>query len=179
MSSHTGTSSQHPDSSPLQLFNMSGISVPLSRQNYETLIRIVEKNEKIRFSLLELVYVDEQEIIRINKEYLNRSYITDIISFSYDNNLSSTDNPLQDTNEIDKVSPSKSETSLEGTLYCCAQRIIEQSVELNTDQMEEFSRVFIHGLLHLAGYDDQSPEEKRQMTSLEDTCLSLFRKSAS
>jgi rRNA maturation RNase YbeY len=36
----------------------------------------------------------------------------------------------------------------------------------------ELSRVMVHGLLHLAGYDDKSPEDKVKMTGREDFYLS-------
>lgn len=128
-------------------------SLPVKKSDLQELILLVENQEEITFSQVELVYVDEDEIVEINTKYLNRDYVTDIISFNYGD-------PSEDlTNKI------------EGTLYCCAPRIIEQSRDLELDVKEEFYRIFLHGLLHLAGYDDSTARQKKIMTKLENEYL--------
>lgn len=105
--------------------------------------------------MLELVYVTEENIIKINREFLDRAYVTDIISFRYDED--------------------KTNAAIEGTLYCCAPRIQEQSEEFAESEEQEFKRIFIHGLLHLIGYEDGSKEQKKKMTSLENKYLKLAK----
>ena len=144
---------QHPDSSFLQVFNESGYSVPCNESDFIHLIEKISKKENVSFTLLEVAYVHEQEIVRINKEFLDRDYVTDIISFRYDED--------------------ESNTTIEGTLYCCAQRIAEQAKEFNQSEESEFKRIFIHGALHLIGYDDQTPQEKERMTELENYYLGI------
>lgn len=133
------------------LSNPSGHTIPATFAEFEIIISLVEKGEGVQFHAVELVYVDEDEIGTINREHLGRNYVTDIISFRYDEN--------------------EDNTAIEGTLYCCAPRIEEQSKEFGTQNRDEFFRVFIHGLLHLTGYDDQTPLEKQNMTTLEDQYL--------
>jgi rRNA maturation RNase YbeY len=135
--------------------NESGESVPVVEQDLLKLIEITERNEQVYFKEVELVYVDEDEIVRINHEFLDRDYITDIISFRYD----------------------EDDQAIEGTLYCCAPRITEQSAEFEDDPKTEFLRVFVHGLIHLAGHDDQTSDEKKQMTDLEDQYLNALKQS--
>ncbi|WP_421774795.1 rRNA maturation RNase YbeY [Gracilimonas sp.] len=144
------------DSSILQIFNESDEKVPLSQSKAESILQIISDKEGASFSLVELVFVSEQEIVRINKEHLNRYYVTDIISFRYD------DEP-----------DSKGNEAIEGTLFCCAPRIIEQSAEFKEPVEREFQRIFIHGLLHLIGYEDSSDKEKEAMTELENKYLAL------
>jgi probable rRNA maturation factor len=120
----------------------------------QKLIRRVEDEEGVQFRAVELVYVDEKEITAINTEHLGHDYVTDIITFQYDEDDSG--------------------QKIEGTLFCCAPRIEEQSKELGTTAREEFYRVFIHGLLHLAGYNDQTKEEKDRMTQRENHYLELL-----
>ncbi len=67
--------------------------------------------------------------------------------------------------------------TIEGTLYECAPRIMSQSKEFKTDNTTEFYRIFIHGLLHLAGYDDQTLEQKETMNQLEDQYLQTIHSS--
>ncbi len=136
--------------------NESGESVPVEEQELLKLIEITEKSEGIRFKEIELVYVDEDEIVRINHEFLDRDYITDIITFRYDED---------------------NDSAIEGTLYCCAPRIAEQSAEFDDSLKTEFLRVFVHGLIHLAGHNDQTPKEKQQMTELEDQFLEALNQS--
>lgn len=145
------------DSKPdIQVFNQTELSVPLQNTVYQDVVQSIAKNEGCSFNFVEVVYVDEDEIVRINKEHLDRDYVTDIITFQYDDEA--------DHNDI------------EGTLFCCASRIIEQATEFNESQEREFLRIFIHGLLHLVGYDDQSEKEKKQMSTKEDTYLSQAEK---
>lgn len=134
--------------------NISGFDLPITEYDLNHLVQIIEKNHDVSIREIEVVFVDEDEIVRINKEYLDRDYITDIISFNY--------------NETDL-------TDIEGTLFCCAQRIAEQSSQFKTDLRSEFLRVIIHGFLHLIGYDDQTTEEKELMTQRENKILELIK----
>jgi rRNA maturation RNase YbeY len=135
------------------VFNLSGAEVPLQTDDFLSLLQRVEQTEEVSFSEIELVYVDDEQIVDLNREHLGRDYVTDIITFGYNCNF-----------EKDEI---------EGTLYCCAQRIKEQSVELGIEAELEFSRVFVHGLLHLAGYDDASEDEKEKMRDREDRILQI------
>lgn len=140
-----------PGSDPLQLFNRSGRSIPLDENEALSLLRLVEEGESCSFALVELVYVKAERMREINRQYLGRDYLTDIITFRYDEEEERDD--------------------LEGTLYCCAERIREQAGEYGEAADREFRRVFVHGLLHMAGYGDDTPEGREAMTVLEDRYL--------
>lgn len=145
-----------PDSSAreiLSVYNPSHFEIPVKKPVLRKLLHTIEKDEEVNFYSVELVYVDEDDIVEINKEYLGRDYVTDIISFTY--------------NDPDQ----SAKNQIEGTLYCCAPRIAEQSRELEAEMAGEFYRIFIHGLLHLAGYNDFTKEEKETMTQLENHYL--------
>ena len=137
----------------IQLFNQTSCSLPVSEAQIRQIASVLSQHENCSFLLLEVVFVDEEEIVRINKEYLGHRYITDIITFRYDK---------KDYN-----------SGIEGTLYCCAPRIKEQALEYDVPAENEFRRIVIHGLLHLIGYDDQSERAQRQMTEKEDFYLNL------
>lgn len=136
----------------IEIFNESGLEIPIDKAELVLLAEKVANGEGKSISWLELVYVDESGIVEVNNRFLGRSYVTDIITFSYSDEEDS-------SNEI------------EGTIYMCNQRIREQSSELNTSIDEEFKRIFVHGVLHLCGYDDQDAESKDQMTTLENNYL--------
>lgn len=143
-----------PDSQKLSLSNPSGFSLPVDEAALLSLLTLIETHEQVTFRSVELVYVNEEEIVRVNREYLSRDYVTDIISFRYDE---------------------EEDAAIEGTLFCCAPRIAEQAAELGADETEEFYRIAIHGLLHLTGYDDQTGEEKEKMTALENEYLERLK----
>ena len=149
-----------PDKTVLSVNNPSTFSLPIQKGALEVILQLIEVGEQVTFQLVELVYVDEEGIVEINQKYLEREYVTDIISFNYDDDDESSDS---------------SKKEIEGTLYCCAPRIAEQSNELKSDPQQEFYRIFIHGLLHLAGYDDSSPQEKETMTRLENHYLEQLK----
>lgn len=137
----------------IQLYNESGRDVPVDEELLHKCVAEISHEEGCSYSLLEIVYVDESAIIDINKEYLNRDYVTDIITFRYDEDASY--------------------NNIEGTLYCCAQRIYEQSSEYDVSPENEFKRILVHGLLHLCGYDDRTSEDKERMTQRENFYLQI------
>ena len=133
------------------LYNESGHPIPLTPARAAQIAgQLIAAEAPAGAALLELVYVDEAEILRINREYLQHNYVTDIITFSYH----------------------EPGAPVEATLFCCAPRISAQAKELNQPETAEFERVLIHGLLHACGYEDGTPEEKNRMTRREDHYLS-------
>jgi len=138
----------------IQVFNQSELRIPLDEDQFPPLAAQIADNEASSFSFVEVVYVDEDEIVRINKEHLERDYVTDIITFRYDD--------------------ADNKQDIEGTMFCCAPRIVEQAQEFEQSPKQEFLRIYIHGLLHLLGYEDTSEELKKQMTAKENTYLRLI-----
>jgi probable rRNA maturation factor len=154
----TDTPFPHPEADTefpkLEIYNESDRSIPLSDEDHLALLRQVEQHDEGTFLQVELVYVTPERIVEINNEFLGRDYVTDIISFRYDD--------LEEDH-----------TAVEGTLYCCADRIAEQAAEWEASETDEFRRVFVHGLLHLLDYEDQSDEEREAMRNRENYYLSL------
>jgi rRNA maturation RNase YbeY len=146
--------------SNFELYNESGLNLPLAESDFSVIISAIESGESVDFRFIEAVYVNETAIQEVNQKYLGKNYITDVITFTY----SDDDADNQDTDG----------TELEGTIYMCAQRIKEQASELNVNETEEFRRVFIHGLLHLCGYSDTDELSKAEMTLKENHYLAAI-----
>ena len=87
----------------------------------------------------------------MNLTYLNHDNLTDIITFD-------------NSDTVEHIS---------GDVFISVDRVIENAAGLSTDFEQELNRVIIHGILHLIGYNDKSPEEKARMREKEDACLSL------
>lgn len=136
--------------SGIYLFNQTQAPLPVSEKDIRKIITALKEHDTVEIELAEVVFVDETEILRINNEYLEHDYITDVITFPYDDNKSG---------------------KIEGTLYCCASQIEKQAKENKQSIREEFLRIIIHGLLHLSNYDDKKSIDKALMTRRENFYL--------
>lgn len=96
-------------------------------------------------------FVDDEEMIQLNKEVLNHDFYTDIITFDY-------------TDDIDIT---------HSELVVSVDRVKENAANLQVDFIKELYRVCIHGMLHITGLDDQTNEQKQKMRNEEDRLLIL------
>ena len=109
-------------------------------------------SEGYELSQLNYVFCSDEYLLEINKQYLDHDYFTDIITF---------DNSEEDN-------------QLEGDIYISVDRVRENAATFHTDFDTEMRRVLIHGLLHLAGYEDSSEALNTAMRAKEDEYLRLF-----
>ncbi|MCF6169721.1 MAG: rRNA maturation RNase YbeY [Bacteroidales bacterium] len=100
---------------------------------------------------IQFVFCGDDFLTEINKEYLHHDTFTDIITFS------------------NSANPSV----ISGDIFISIDRVNENAKSLNCDFENELSRVIIHGILHLLGYNDNNPGEKLQMRAKEDYYLLL------
>ena len=99
------------------------------------------------------IFTDDTNMLDVNKLYLNHDTYTDIITFDY----------VQD----DIIS---------GDIFISADRVKENAKDFNVSFDNELHRVIIHGVLHLLGFKDHSPEEDKQMRQKENEALEIFYK---
>ena len=97
------------------------------------------------------IFCDDEEILRVNKEYLQHDYYTDIITFDYSEN--------------DKIS---------GDLFISLDTVRTNAEKFGTAYDEELRRVIIHGILHLCGINDKGPGEREIMENAENEALRLL-----
>lgn len=103
----------------------------------------VEKGE------VRIIFVDEEELLKLNRDFLGHDYDTDVITF-----------PIESD-------------PLEGEVYISVEMIRTQAGEEGVSFYEEARRLAIHGTLHLVGYDDGTPRERAEMRRLEDRFLGI------
>ncbi len=93
--------------------------------------------------------MDNAEIHRVNRQFLEHDFATDVISFS----LGEPDGPL------------------EGDLMVSAEMAVEQAARYGWSPLEELLLYVIHGTLHLVGYDDLTEEDRAVMRRQESHYL--------
>lgn len=115
-------------------------------------IKAVVASYKRRLGDIGYMFVDDEKILEVNREYLGHDYYTDVITFDYDeDNVVSGDIVIS----LDTV---RSNAELFGKEYD-----------------DELHRVIIHGILHLCGINDKGPGEREIMEAAENKALALLK----
>ena len=99
---------------------------------------------------LTYVFCSDEELLDINRQYLQHDYYTDIITFDYSRG---------------KV--------IAGDLYLSPQTSADNAQMLGKPVDEELHRVIVHGVLHLVGINDKGPGEREVMEAAEDAALAM------
>ena len=127
--------------------------VKVKKERISDLAQTVLSNEGVLEAEISIVIVDDEYIIRLNQEYLNKNTTTDVLSFRL----------TDDTGD-----------KLEGEVYANIEQITRQVSDYHVLMEDEISRIVIHGVLHLLGFDDQTGEQKKIMTEKEDQYLEIL-----
>ena len=99
------------------------------------------------------MFVNDDKILEVNREYLGHDYYTDVITFDYD--------------EDDVVS---------GDIVISLDTVASNAHLFNKTYEDELYRVIIHGILHLCGINDKGPGEREIMEAAENKALDLRRR---
>ncbi len=116
---------------------------------------------------IDIIFVGNEYITEINESYLHHDGATDVIAFD----LSDDDEPTLPLESDAK----ESDDFVDGEVYVNLERAAEQAIEYNVSLTEEVSRLSVHGVLHLTGWDDTSEEDKLAMTERENKALDHAR----
>jgi len=96
------------------------------------------------------IFCSDNYLYKMNVEHLNHDTFTDIITFNY---------CVEDVVNTD--------------IFISVDRVKENAKDFETSFENELSRVMIHGMLHLVGYDDKTEADKEAMRAKEDFYLTL------
>lgn len=127
-------------------------------KDYDYLNDVIAKtleSEKVTGAVFSIIFVNLEEIHKLNKEYRGIDRPTDVISFALEDS---------DDFEVDGL-------RVLGDIYICIDRMKEQAKEYGHSQMRELSFLTCHGLLHLLGYDHMEKEEEKIMFDKQDKIL--------
>ena len=113
-------------------------------------VKAVAKAHGKRCGAIAYIFVDDEKILEVNREFLQHDYYTDIITFDY--------------TEDDTIS---------GDLFISLDTVRTNSEQFATAYDEELHRTIIHGILHLCGINDKGPGEREIMEAAENRALAM------
>ena len=125
--------------------------IPLRLAAIRKIIKRILKYEGIRKARIGCVFVSALQIMALNKKFLKKNYVTDVLSF--------------DLKEW-KRRPDRS-FDLTGEIVICPEAAQENAKVFKTSLEEEIILYIIHGILHLLGYDDHRRRDIRRMRQRE------------
>lgn len=116
---------------------------------YSKTLKVLKLKDKY---VLSLIIVGPRTIKKINANYRNIDKVTDVISFAL---LDSGD--MQEYDGVIEL----------GDIFINRNRVLSQAKEYEHSQKREFVFLFVHGLLHLLGYDHMNPKDEKKMFDLQ------------
>ncbi len=132
-------------------FYAEGVAMPdLKKPETKDWIKNVAASYGKKIGEISFIFCNDEKILEVNRQYLQHDYYTDIITFDYTEN--------------DKIS---------GDIFISLDTVRSNAETYNQEYERELHRVIIHGILHLCGVDDQTPEQRANMIECEDKALAF------
>lgn len=130
-------------------FETQGVEMPeLDQPKVRQWIRSVAADYGFAVGDITYVFTDDEGELRVNQQFLGHDYYTDVITFDY-----------------------SSGSVISGDIFISLDMVKHNAKQVGTIFVEELMRIMIHGVLHLTGQGDKTPESKSQMTEKENLAL--------
>jgi rRNA maturation RNase YbeY len=134
-------------------YNTDGVKMPkIKKRENNAWIKAVAAVYGKKVGEIAYIFVDDEKILDVNRQYLQHDYYTDIITFDYC--------------EGDVIS---------GDLFISLDTVRSNAELVGATYEHELNRVIIHGILHLCGIDDKGPGEREIMEAAENHALALIK----
>jgi probable rRNA maturation factor len=115
-----------------------------------------------------LSFCEPDEIQQLNSLYRNINQVTDVLSFNAIGNTSGDLFKFEDLVNHPDVDP---DDAALGDVIICVEKAKIQAQQQNKPLKDELAMLFVHGLLHLLGYDHETREEALEMFKLQELVL--------
>jgi len=123
----------------------------ISRRETTRWIKSIAQTHNKKIGEIAYIFCSDDCILKINNEYLQHDYYTDIITFDY-----------------------SEKNTISGDIFISIDTVKSNAEKFGESFEKELHRVIIHGILHLCGQNDQTPDERTEMTRKEDFALTSF-----
>lgn len=140
--------------------------LPVDEAGIEAAVLAALEVEQVASAILSISVVSNAEIHRMNREYLEHDYPTDVISFC----LEHSDPPDSETVPGPEHGRGR-QADIEGEIIVSAEMAREMASSAGWSSDQELMLYVIHGVLHICGYDDLVPEEQAIMRKREQAVL--------
>ncbi|MBQ1786378.1 MAG: rRNA maturation RNase YbeY [Turicibacter sp.] len=149
----------------IQFYNQTSESVDTYEAMIETVVNETIKQENLTNEMLEcsFIFVDNEQIREINKNYRQKDAVTDVITFAIEDEI---------PGEI-KIQGIPMPRML-GDVFISLPRTREQAERYGHSFERELSFLAVHGCLHLLGYDHLEPEEEKVMFGKQEDILNAL-----
>ena len=129
------------------------VAIPnLHRYKIKGWLRRVALSYQKKVGDLTYIFCDDEKILEVNRQFLKHDYYTDVITFDY-----------------------STPSTLSGDIFISLDTVRSNAETVGVPFDDELRRIIIHGVLHLTGQGDKTPETKAQMTAKEEHALSLWK----
>lgn len=121
---------------------------PFDERRVSHWIRSVAADYGFTVGDVNYIFCTDEKELEVNRRFLGHDFYTDVITFDY-----------------------SGQNVISGDIFISLERIYANSEQLGTRFEEELLRIIIHGVLHLTGQDDKTPESRAVMTEKENLAL--------
>ena len=133
-------------------YNAEDMSMPaIKKREMNAWIKAVAQKYGRRVGDIGYMFVSDEKILEVNRQYLGHDYYTDIITFDYD--------------EGDRIN---------GDIVISLDTVATNAEQYGKTYEDELHRVIIHGILHLCGINDKGPGEREIMEAAENEALAML-----
>lgn len=130
-------------------FNADNIEMPsLDERKIGKWIRAVAADYGFSVGNINYIFCSDERELAVNREFLGHDYYTDVITFDY-----------------------STASTLNGDIFISLDTVRSNSEAVGEPYEKELRRIIIHGVLHLTGQGDKTPETKAEMTEKENRAL--------
>ena len=130
-------------------FTTDQVEMPaLNQAKIQRWIRAVAADYGFSVGDIHYIFCSDEKELEVNRTFLQHDYYTDVITFDY-----------------------STEDVINGDIFISLDTVRSNAEEVGADFKEELMRIIIHGVLHLTGQADKTPETKAEMTRKENLAL--------
>jgi probable rRNA maturation factor len=124
----------------IEINNLTNFTV--NKRSFAQVAKKVLSGENREIENISLAFVDKQEIQKLNRKFRKKNKPTDVLSFNMD------------------------EKDCLGDVVICPDVVKENAEKYNVSVNYETKKVFVHGILHLLGYDHEKTEKEAELMEL-------------
>lgn len=134
-------------------FGSDSIEMPaLDERKIGRWIRAVAAEYGFVVGNINYIFCSDERELEVNREFLGHDYYTDVITFDY-----------------------STASTLNGDIFISLDTVRSNAEMVGVPFEQELRRIIIHGVLHLTGQGDKTPETKAEMTAKEEKALAKWK----